>query len=91
VSSLTVTCIRKHCQRQFYVVSLLARSHVSRVATDSGSAAAVGSYSTNIAVKLSVRTVQCAASYRQRIFLSAAACTDTALVSLLPDFVLQQH
>jgi len=32
VSSLTVTCIRKHCQWQFYVVDLLVHSHCSRVA-----------------------------------------------------------
>jgi len=35
VSSLTVTCIRKHRQRQFYVVNLLVHGHFSRVATGS--------------------------------------------------------
>jgi len=73
VRSLTVTCIRKHCQWQFYVVDLqlLFHGHVSRVDIYNGSGC-------SITVKLSVCTAQCAASYRQRI-LSAAACTRHSL------------
>ena len=61
MSSLTVTCIRKHSQLQFYVVDVLVHGHIvyiSRVATGSGC---------RITVELSVRIAQYAGRYPQRI------------------------